>query len=67
MSKFEVSDGIEVEFELEKVYRIFADYNEGHCAILPRTYFQKLTVEQGGRCNYVWAGCEPAQSGQGIG
>jgi hypothetical protein len=31
------------------VYAIFADYVESHPAILPKAYFESVTVEQGGR------------------
>lgn len=32
----------------KEVYAILADYREGHPAILPKRYFQELTVEEGG-------------------
>lgn len=32
----------------EQIYRIIADYREGHPRILPKEYFPSLNVEQGG-------------------
>ncbi len=34
---------------LPTVYAILADYNKGHQRILPRRYFKKMTVLEGGR------------------
>ena len=38
-----------IDAPAEIVYNILTDYQVGHPAILPRSYFTGLTVEQGGR------------------
>ena len=38
----------EIEAPADVIYGIFADYRNSHPAILPKQYFNSLTVEQGG-------------------
>ena len=46
---FEVEASARVEAPAEVVYRIIADYRDGHPHVLPKQYFEWLEVEQGGR------------------
>jgi hypothetical protein len=38
-----------VEAAPEKVYAVFSDYEKAHPAILPKPYFDELTIEEGGQ------------------
>jgi hypothetical protein len=48
MKTYQVTVSGQVKAPAEQVYAILADYHEGHPHILPRPYFQNLTVETGG-------------------
>jgi len=48
MSTFHVEESLVIEARAEALYAVVADYRVGHPAILPRPFFQELTVEQGG-------------------
>ena len=48
MSTFHVEESLVIEARAEALYAIVADYRVGHSAILPRPYFQELTIEAGG-------------------
>jgi hypothetical protein len=39
----------EIKASPERIYGILSDYHEGHPHILPRQYFKKLTVLEGGK------------------
>ena len=43
-----VSASAEIAAPAERVYRIMADYREGHPRVLPKSFFDGLEVEQGG-------------------
>jgi hypothetical protein len=48
MSTFRVAETQEVDAPPEKVYQVFADYVNHHPKILPKPYFDKVEIEQGG-------------------
>ena len=48
MSHYEVSVSRVVNAPPEAVYAVFADYHEGHTAVLPKPYFTNMTVTKGG-------------------
>lgn len=48
MVSYGAQESAVVDAPPEKVYRILADYRVHHSRILPRPYFQSLTVEKGG-------------------
>ena len=48
MSTFQVEESLVIEARAEALYAVVADYRVGHPAILPRPFFQELTVEEGG-------------------
>jgi hypothetical protein len=43
-----VSASARVEAPARRVYELIADYRDGHTRIVPRKYFKRLDVEQGG-------------------
>lgn len=48
MQEIEVSESAMVDASAQKVYPILADYHRGHPHILPKAYFTKLEVLEGG-------------------
>ncbi len=48
MSHITVSESAIVQAPSDLVYRILADYHEGHMAIIPRKYFKEVGVTAGG-------------------
>ncbi len=48
MSTFHVEESLVIEARAADLYTVVADYRVGHPAILPRPFFQELTVEKGG-------------------
>lgn len=48
MSHYEVSVSRVVNAPPEVVYAVFADYHEGHTAVLPKPYFTSMTIPKGG-------------------
>ncbi len=48
MATIDVSSDAEVNAPPDVVYRIIADYENGHPRILPQKYFAGLVVEEGG-------------------
>ena len=48
MKEYKVSQSAEIPASAETVYNILIDYNEGHAAILPKPYFESMTVLEGG-------------------
>lgn len=48
MSHIIVSESAIIHASSDVVYRILADYHEGHQAIIPRKYLKEVTVTQGG-------------------
>jgi hypothetical protein len=48
MRQIEVAESAMVDASAEKVYAILADYHHGHRHILPKGYFTKLEVLEGG-------------------
>ena len=48
MSTFHVEESLVIEARAADLYAVVADYRVGHPAILPRPFFQELTVEKGG-------------------
>ncbi|WP_248925335.1 SRPBCC family protein [Paenibacillus hamazuiensis] len=48
MSTYEVKVSERVQAEAGSVYRVLADYRDGHPHVLPKPYFQSLEVEEGG-------------------
>jgi len=49
VSTYTVSETAVIHAPADLVYRIIADYNDGHPAILPPRYFTGLTVRKGGQ------------------
>ena len=49
MGKIYVEESAVVEAPLAVVYGVIADYEVGHPAILPKPFFESLTVEEGGQ------------------
>ncbi len=49
MNKLHIEVSEVIDAPVESVYAIIADYRDAHPAILPRPYFQDLTIVQGGR------------------
>jgi uncharacterized protein YndB with AHSA1/START domain len=54
MERYTIAADALIPAPAPRVYAILADYHEGHPSILPRPYFERLEVEQGG----VGAGTE---------
>ncbi len=48
MATYKVSKSVRVSASPAAVYRILADYREGHPQILPPKYFGPISIEQGG-------------------
>lgn len=48
MSAYRVSVSQIIDAPAETIYAILSDYHTGHPSILPRQYFEGLTVEKGG-------------------
>ncbi len=48
MTTFKAEESLTIKARAEQLYAVVADYRVGHPAILPKPYFQELTVEQGG-------------------
>jgi hypothetical protein len=48
MSTFHAEESLVIEARAADLYAVVADYRVGHPAILPRPFFQELTVEKGG-------------------
>jgi len=48
MSTIHVEESRIIPASPQQVYAVIADYHEKHPAILPRPYFNDITVEQGG-------------------
>lgn len=48
MSAYRVSVSQIIDAPAETIYAILSDYHDGHPSILPRQYFEGLTVEAGG-------------------
>jgi hypothetical protein len=48
MSHIIVEEEALIQAEAADIYRILADYRDGHPKILPKEYFTELVVEQGG-------------------
>ncbi len=48
MTTFHVEESLIIHASAQKLYAVVADYRVGHLAILPKPYFQELTVEKGG-------------------
>jgi hypothetical protein len=49
MNQIHVEVSNVIEAQPERVYAILADYRVSHPAILPKSYFTAVTVEQGGQ------------------
>ncbi len=48
MTTFHVEESLLINARAEELYAVVADYRIGHPAILPKPYFQDLTIEKGG-------------------
>ncbi|MBL8153981.1 MAG: SRPBCC family protein [Anaerolineae bacterium] len=48
MSKLHIEVSEVIDAPVEAVYAVIADYRDAHQAILPRPYFQEMTIVQGG-------------------
>lgn len=48
MNQYEVSVSRVIESPPATVYAVFADYHEGHTAVLPKQYFTEMIVNKGG-------------------
>lgn len=48
MATYHVEESMIIEARAADLYAVVADYRMGHPAILPRPFFQELTVEKGG-------------------
>jgi hypothetical protein len=48
MDKIQVDASAVIDARAEAIYRVLADYEVGHAAIVPKQYFKELTVEKGG-------------------
>jgi Polyketide cyclase / dehydrase and lipid transport len=49
MSTYHVEASSLIDARPEAIYAVLTDYQVGHQAILPRPYFQEVTIEQGGK------------------
>jgi Polyketide cyclase / dehydrase and lipid transport len=49
MSTYHVEASLVIDALPEAIYHVLADYRVGHQAILPKPYFQELTIVQGGQ------------------
>lgn len=49
MGTYEASESLVINVSAEKVYAILADYHIGHPAIVPKQYFKKVEVVEGGQ------------------
>ena len=54
MKTLHAEESMIIDARAEELYAVVSDYRAGHPAILPKPYFQELTVEKGG----VGAGTE---------
>ena len=48
MAKYDISASAMIPAPAQKVYNLIADYRHGHPRILPKPYFESLTVQEGG-------------------
>ncbi len=48
MSQLHITSSSTIDAPAEEVYTVLADYHKAHQAILPKSYFTELTVEEGG-------------------
>lgn len=48
MTTIHAEESMLINARAEQLYAVVADYHVGHPAILPKPYFQELTVEKGG-------------------
>lgn len=48
MTTLHAEESMVINARAEELYKVVADYRVGHPAILPKPYFQELTVENGG-------------------
>lgn len=48
MSTLQISVSKRISVPVERIYQIIADYRRGHPRILPKPYFERLVVEEGG-------------------
>lgn len=48
MNQYEVSVSRVIDAPPATVYAVFADYHEGHTAVLPKQYFTEMIVNKGG-------------------
>lgn len=48
MKTYQVTASALIDAPATQIYAIFADYHEGHRAVLPTRYFTNMTVTQGG-------------------
>ena len=48
MNQYEVSVSRVIDAPPAAVFAVFADYHQGHAAVLPKPYFTEMTVEKGG-------------------
>lgn len=48
MGRYQLEEAAIIDAPSEKVFRIIADYHEGHQAILPKRYFTEMQVSEGG-------------------
>ncbi len=49
MAKAHVEAWVVIAARPDDIYAVISDYRVGHPAILPKTYFKNLTVEEGGK------------------
>lgn len=49
MGTYQTSESLVIDAPAEQIYAILADYHEGHPAIVPKKYFKKLEVLEGGQ------------------
>jgi hypothetical protein len=48
MGRLHVEESMIIEAPADRIYRLLADYRDGHPRVLPPAYFAGLEVEQGG-------------------
>ena len=48
MNQYEVSVSRVINAPAATIYAVFADYHEGHTAVLPKPYFTEMIVNKGG-------------------
>jgi hypothetical protein len=49
MSQLNVEASDVIDARPDEIYAVMSDYRVGHAAILPKPYFDEMTVEQGGQ------------------